>query len=225
MTRRLGDRLAVAAGAVIVMAAGSVFAAVAINVVSGGSLAQLDLRAASWFTMHSDSAITYAMLLVSATHGTVPVLLMALVFGIYVGWKREWLKLLSLTAAVPGGMLLNHVIKEIVARPRPQFPDPAVTLTSYSFPSGHAVAATVFYGFLACHVLGRVRNAAARTLVTLVAAVMIVVVCFSRIYLRAHYVSDTVAGVCEAIAWLAVCLTVARAVAMRSAARGLDVAV
>ncbi|MEO7065675.1 MAG: phosphatase PAP2 family protein [Rhodanobacter sp.] len=50
---------------------------------------------------------------------------------------------------VPGGILLNTLFKFVFARARPHFVDPIVTLTSYSFPSGHVAGSTLFYGFVA----------------------------------------------------------------------------
>ena len=43
-------------------------------------------------------------------------------------------------------MLLNVVLKHIFQRARPSFDNPLLTLATYSFPSGHTVAATLFYG-------------------------------------------------------------------------------
>lgn len=58
-----------------------------------------------------------------------------------------WLGRLALS--VPGGVLLNEVLKYAFHRARPVLEHPLVELPSYSFPSGHALAATVFYGFAA----------------------------------------------------------------------------
>ena len=60
---------------------------------------------------------------------------------------RRWADALFLasTALVP---LLNLVVKEIVARPRPDFALALVHETGHSFPSGHAVFSVAFLGAL-----------------------------------------------------------------------------
>ena len=47
---------------------------------------------------------------------------------------------------VAGGLTLNVLMKLAFHRARPSFDDPLLTLTSYSFPSGHVAGSTLFYG-------------------------------------------------------------------------------
>ena len=93
-------------------------------------------------------------------------------------------------------MLLNVGLKNVFTRPRPVFEEPLVHLSTFSFPSGHAVASTVFYGALCALVLAHARSPAARAAAIVATVVMVLLVCFSRVYLGAHYLSDVVAGVC-----------------------------
>lgn len=73
------------------------------------------------------------------------------------------------------------------------------TAEGYSFPSGHAVGATVVYGALAWAVrVGRRRTRAA------VAAAVVVVVAASRVLLGVHYPVDVVAGAAAGLAYLLV---------------------
>ena len=54
-------------------------------------------------------------------------------------------------SGVPTGMLLNVGFKNLFQRARPLHDDPLVQQANNSFPSGHAVASTVFYGALSVH--------------------------------------------------------------------------
>ena len=105
------------------------------------------------------------------------------------------------------GMLVNELLKLSYERARPQFDDPLLLLHSYSFPSGHTAAATVFYGTLAAFLVSRSYRHRTRALIVACAVGAIAMVAFSRIYLGAHYLSDVTAAVCSSTAWLVVCLS------------------
>jgi len=108
-------------------------------------------------------------------------------------------------------MMLNHVLKIVIRNPRPFIregtylqkwavsPDYARELaTEYSTPSGHAMAAGAFYGYLyAC-----VRNGYVRA----VAVFALIFVGLSRPYLGVHYLEDILIGwpIGLGVAWIAV---------------------
>jgi undecaprenyl-diphosphatase len=113
-----------------------------------------------------------------------------------------------LTATMLGVTLLNQILKSIFQRPRP-LPFFGLTMpASYSFPSGHSLAAFCFYGALAALVTARLRSRLLRVLVWASAVVIIVAVGFSRLYLGVHYLSDIVGGYATGFVWV---LTVASA--------------
>jgi len=120
---------------------------------------------------------------------------------------------------LPGGMLLNAIMKDAVARHRPSFTDPLLTLTSYSFPSGHALGSTLLYGVLAAVVAWTANSRHLRVLTIAGAVLLIGLVCFSRIYLGVHYLSDVVAGVLAGIVWVMLCLFAVIAFKRRQAHR------
>jgi undecaprenyl-diphosphatase len=82
-----------------------------------------------------------------------------------------------------------------------------LTLSTYSFPSGHTAAATVFYGLLACYLLRRVQAWPARAAIAAACCLMVALVALSRMYLGVHYLSDVLAASAEGAAWLATCIT------------------
>jgi membrane-associated phospholipid phosphatase len=165
-----------------------------------------DIALSQWLHSHPDPSLIQAMLFITHWHNTIGVLLMTAVLGavLYRMGQRQWL--LPLLLCVPGGMLLNVGVKQLVQRARPQFDDPLVTLGSYSFPSGHAAAATLFYGFLTAFLLAHLRSRGWKAAVIAIAVTMVLLVGFSRVYLGAHYPSDVVGGIVEGLAWLLLCL-------------------
>jgi undecaprenyl-diphosphatase len=81
----------------------------------------------------------------------------AVALGLYLLWRRRFYWLGALAASVAGGALLNKLLKYAFHRARPHFDDPILTLTSYSFPSGHTMMATVLYGVVAAYLLAKTR--------------------------------------------------------------------
>ena len=108
--------------------------------------------------------------------------------------------------AVPLGMLLNVLLKNIFQRARPSFEHPLLTLTTYSFPSGHAAAATLLYGVLGAYLVCTCKGWR-RALAGCLAVAMVALVGLSRIYLGAHYLSDVAAAVASSVGWLAIVFT------------------
>ena len=109
---------------------------------------------------------------------------------------------------VAGGLTLN-VAHEARLPPRPAgLDDPLLTLSSYSFPSGHVAGSTIFYGLgLLPHVRARARCAGAAALAVAPARSRWSRWWrFTRMYLGVHYLSDVGAAFAEGVAWLAICL-------------------
>ncbi|MBK6006238.1 phosphatase PAP2 family protein [Ramlibacter ginsenosidimutans] len=148
------------------------------------------------YAQHRAPALTSFMLWVSRLHQTVVVLAVTAVLALAIGlrFSRSAVRPLLI---VPAGMLLNVVLKNLVQRPRPHWDHALVSLPTWSFPSGHALAATVFYGTVCALVFAHTRSRGWRALAVLLVVVMVPLVCFSRVYLGAHYPSDVVAGVAE----------------------------
>lgn len=142
--------------------------------------------------------------------------LLGLLWRCYEVHWRWWLA--TLLWAVPGGMLCNVALKHLYQRARPAFDEPLVTLATYSFPSGHTVTATLFYGVLVAWAVSRAPRWGTRLLAVGAAAIMVLLVAFSRVYLGAHYPSDTLAAMLEGGAWLACTFTGITALRWRRAA-------
>ncbi len=85
-------------------------------------------------------------------------------------------------------------LKIAFARARPDLWPALVQETTYSFPSGHAAMSTVFFGGLAAVVFHLTPKRGIRIVAVCAAAVCVIAVAASRIYLGAHWATDTLAG-------------------------------
>jgi undecaprenyl-diphosphatase len=132
-----------------------------------------------------------------------------LVAAVLLVRQRERVRAAALVAGCGVAWLSVQIVKGAVDRPRP--PAPLVHATGGSYPSGHA-ANSVGWLALAIAVTMLLPARGARVAVVLAGLVLMVAVGLTRVYLRAHYLSDVLAGQALAIAIyalaaLAACLT------------------
>ena len=118
-------------------------------------------------------------------------------------YKRNYYGMFLVLLTYPGGFLLNQLIKRIVERPRPEIAD---QLTSFSFPSGHAMMAmlyllTIAY-FLTEGSIGKNKS----TIIWGVAIILIVLIGLSRIAGSRHFATDVIAGWSLGYTWFVLCV-------------------
>lgn len=199
------------AGVLLLAVATSLFAILAEDVMQSSGLAAFDVHVSQWLhALARDpawQALTALMLVLTHAHSVPGMLALtaALAWRLWRAGQRYWL--LALGLAVPGGMLLNVMMKHLYQRARPVFEEPLVSLPTYSFPSGHASSATLFYGLLASYLVMTARSAGVRVLAVAGAVLMVALVGGSRMYLGAHYPTDILGAVLEGAGWLAFCIT------------------
>ena len=200
-TRRLLSA-ALIIGLVAAVLALLVFSWLGREVVTGVTPA-MDERLRAAVYGHASPGLTRFMIAVSRFGGPswlVPMgITLALAFLLH-GWRRGAL-LIGITLS--GAGLLNTMLKQSFARPRPEaffdYPLPV----SLSFPSGHALFAASVVGGLAVLLSDRIDNRSVRVLVWVVALTLILLVGVSRVYLGVHYPSDVLAGYAVAVFWVA----------------------
>jgi len=124
--------------------------------------------------------------------------------GCWLVHRRSDAVYLVLTRAV--AIVVGTLLKDGVARTRPELAHPVAHASGYSFPSGHALGSAAAYMSLAL-VVSWERPAVLRVLVPL-AAVVALVVGMTRVLLGVHYPSDVVAGL--ALGWAIALLVPAR---------------
>jgi undecaprenyl-diphosphatase len=131
----------------------------------------------------------------------IPANLLLVAYFLFIK-KRKWYSIKIPVIAI-GGVLLMFVLKNLFNRPRPLIPllEPVKGL---SFPSGHALMSMAFYGLLIFIVWENVKNRKTKWVLTIGLLFFILLIGFTRIYLRVHYFSDVLAGFAAGIIWLSV---------------------
>ena len=136
-------RYRIALRTVLLLGRTLLFVGVAEDVMSGDRLVEFDRRMTLWFQARQSPVLTQILSLVSDTHGALAISIMAILLGVYLLWRREWQWLFTIALVLPGGMLMNVLLKQVFQRNRPKLNGAVSLLTDYSFPSGHVTAATL----------------------------------------------------------------------------------
>ena len=110
--------------------------------------------------------------------------------------------------AAAGSVLITVLGKDLVGRARPPVTLAVPPLeTSPSFPSGHALNATVVLGLAAYLVMLGRRHLRSKLLVASAVVVFVVAMGLSRVWLGHHWLTDVMAGWLVGLAWLAAVVT------------------
>lgn len=162
-----------------------------------------DFHVFSWIADHLISPTNTAIMQSVTFLGThvflIPANVVLTAYFLFVR-KHRWysIKVAAIALSSTAMMLL---LKSIFSRQRPLIPllKPAL---GYSFPSGHSMMSFSFYGLLIYLTYKYVENKVLKSLLIAFLIVLILLIGFSRIYLRVHYASDVLAGFSVGIIWL-----------------------
>lgn len=138
---------------------------------------------------------------VNAIYGGLIVIFMSL--GLFI--KKRKAEGLTLIISGVGVEVLSVVLKAIVKRPRPD-PNLITQLEHFtkndSFPSGHVLYAMGLYGFLFFLVFTKLKKGLLRNSLIFLLAGILFSMGLSRIYLGAHWFSDTLGSYLIGTIWI-----------------------
>ena len=165
----------------------------------------LDATVSEW--VRSIGADTLEPIFRDITRIADPVPMVVLIVGagaiLWALGKRPEAILLVVTVA--GGWVLGEFLKEAVERSRPGLEFARIPLPdSYSFPSGHALAAFLFFATIAFIVMLEAKTVTTRILVAALCFVAAAAVSVSRVYLGVHWFGDILASWVLGAAWMTV---------------------
>ncbi|TLP79206.1 phosphatase PAP2 family protein [Maribacter sp. ACAM166] len=138
-------------------------------------------------------------------YGYLMVLGLFLVFSLLV-FKR-WKYVVQATLVLALATVSNMMLKRFIDRARPGI-EHLVSVETLSYPSGHAMSAMAFYGFLMFLVYKFNIYIIAKFLLILVLAILILSIGISRIYLGVHFPSDIAGGFIAGFIWVVFCILV-----------------
>lgn len=133
----------------------------------------------------------------------IPANILLVLYFLFIN-KHRWYSIKVPVVAL-SSLLLMFSLKFVFHRNRPLTPLMKEAM-GFSFPSGHALISSTFYGLLIYIVWQNVKNKFLKWLLMIIFLLLIFLIGLSRVYLRVHYASDVIAGFCIGIMWLLLAL-------------------
>lgn len=171
-----------------------------------GGTQRYDVAGLQWISQHHTPLLTNVMSELTFLGTGSVVLTIVGVSALFLWHTQHKHSARLLLAAVAGSILLNTMLKLWFARPRPEVFERLTHTASSSFPSGHAMSATVCYGTVAYLVMRLQKHHWSRVLTGTSAMILILLICMTRLYLGVHYPSDVIAGMIIGLAWASFCM-------------------
>ncbi len=134
---------------------------------------------------------------------------------VFFALKRKIGFMVLTLAAIVGGALGSTGLKLLFSRDRPTI-EHLVHVSTYSFPSGHAMLSTVVYLTLGTLLARSEEKKRFKIFFLGTAMLLALLVGLSRVYLGVHYPTDVLAGWIAGAVWALFCLLIAALLQRRS---------
>lgn len=154
----------------------------------------LDLAVLAWLDATRNDALTAVMLGLSWVGGWPMIAVVGLALAALLDRRSRagWSTTMAMALALLVQLVVVQAVKDFVDRPRPSHVDALAATRDASFPSGHVAATAAIAVVLVLAVRARQRQWLARAIV--IAAMCVMAMALSRMYLGVHYPTDVVAG-------------------------------
>jgi YegS/Rv2252/BmrU family lipid kinase len=147
-------------------------------------------------------------LFVEAAFTTLPMTILTAITAALLVWRKHTRAALWTVVVMLGASLTTYLLKGLLQRKRPVWPDPITSLTSFSFPSGHATGIAAAAGVIIVLAGLLVRRRGLRRTLYAVALGLALLVGLDRIFLGVHNPSDVLAGYAVGAFWVLLGLAV-----------------
>lgn len=155
------------------------------------NLDQLGYKLYDWIS--SSEFLTTIFVAVTSLGNKNAFIFYCVVFVISFFFVRRKKLVLFILVTFIFSVVCNGLIKEIFIRERPDL-EHLVHIGGFSFPSGHAMNAMVFFGLLMYFFYGVVKEGWQKKMVAIFFPTLIIAIAISRVMVGVHYVSDVLAG-------------------------------
>ncbi|MDP3729110.1 MAG: phosphatase PAP2 family protein [bacterium] len=151
-------------------------------------------------TLLQTEFLTKIMLIITNIMSTKGIIFLSLLLILFLAHKKRYQKVLLVILSIGGGIALELSFKALIQRARPE--NALIETTSYSFPSGHATLAIIFFSLIIYLFKDQIKNTLQRWIFIAANIFLILLIGFTRIYLNVHWFTDVLAGFILGILWL-----------------------
>ena len=168
---------------------------------------KLDLKIFDLVKAHTNEKNTRIMSFFTyfGTHNFFIPANLSLIFYFLFVKKRSWFSIRIASIAL-SSLGLMFLLKYLFKRKRPLYP--LQESKGLSFPSGHAIMSTTFYGLLIYIISQTIKDKPLKWSLIISLIIFIQLIGFSHVYLRLHYASDVAVGYITGLLWLMISLEV-----------------
>lgn len=189
----------------VALSAVLLFAGVA-ALMTAGTVQRFDDAVLLWINNHTSDTLDILALEITALGSGAAVWMLVMVGSVFLWTTTHRYSAALLWIAALGAPVVNSALKMLFDRPRPQLFDWRTEYAGLSsFPSGHSATAMVVYATLAYLVVRLEPSRRLRRITIGIAAVVILLIGITRLYLGVHYPSDVIAGYLVGLIWATVC--------------------
>ena len=169
-------------------------------------MAQIDMNVSQYIISFRTPALTNYFTFITNVGDSIGYIC---VFGVstllfYLIFK-SWRYVIQLALISLLAISSNLILKQVINRARP-ISEHLVTVETLSYPSGHAMSAMAFYGFLIYLFYNFKLNKIIKIGVIILLVVLILSIGISRIYLGVHFPSDIAGGFIAGFIWVILCI-------------------
>lgn len=120
---------------------------------------------------------------------------------------KSWEYVIQISLVMALALSSNLILKKIINRTRPEA-EHLVVVETLSYPSGHAMTAMAFYGFL-IYLISQFRISKILKFPIIILLILLILsIGISRIYLGVHFPSDIAGGYIAGLIWVVFCVMI-----------------
>ncbi|MCZ2492826.1 phosphatase PAP2 family protein [Dellaglioa carnosa] len=177
------------------------FIGLAISVsIQSNWLITVDFKLQTLISSLVSPSLTKFFSLISITGSPVFVIGAATCLMLFFTYRRDIYSASFLGLALIGGDALAFIAKEVIQRPRPT--QRLVAESGFSFPSGHAIGSTILVIMIFIIIIPKIKSQSLKLIAQSLAIIWLIIIIFSRVYLRAHFPSDIVGALILGVSWV-----------------------
>ena len=170
------------------------------DIIDGELITKLDIWLNLKIVLLWNPLLNKIMIFITNIVSPSNLIIFSLVLFGYLIYKKKWYNSLLLLFSMIGGLLFEVLTKLIIHRTRPE--NALIEVSGYSFPSGHATMAIIFFSLLLYSFKDDIKDIFLKNLFISSNIILFLIIGFSRVYLNVHWLSDVLAGFALGMFWL-----------------------